>query len=342
MARTAVVILNWNGLGFLEQFLGRVVECTPPEEAVIWVADNGSSDGSPDWVRKNFGGVKVISLEKNYGYAGGYARALEKIDAEYYLLLNSDIEVTPGWLQPMTSYLDENADAAACQPKILSFSDRSLFEYAGAAGGFIDRYGYPFCRGRIFDTVERDNGQYDEVTDIFWASGACLMVRASAYREAGGLDSDFFAHMEEIDLCWRILNCGYRIVAVPSSVVYHVGGGTLKYDSPAKIYLNFRNNLFMLYKNLPQDRFRRTLLVRKMLDGLAGLVFLARLKPRCLAAVLKAHIHYYRARKRLRLQRRELIKKSCSDHRLSGLVMRKSIVYQYYFKGKRRFSDLSF
>ena len=270
MIKTAVVILNWNGEAMLRQFLPSVIACSCLEGTEIYVADNASTDASCEVVEKEFPSVRLIRLDKNYGFADGYNYALQKIDAEYAVLLNSDVEVTEGWLQPMVGYLDTHPETVACQPKIRAYRHRNLFEYAGASGGFIDRYGYPFCRGRIFENVEEDKGQYDEVIPVFWATGAALMIRLDVYRNVGGLDGRFFAHMEEIDLCWRLRSRGYQLVCIPSSTVYHVGGATLKKENPRKTFLNFRNNLLMLYKNLPEEELKPVMRVRTFLDYCAA------------------------------------------------------------------------
>ncbi|MBQ2293175.1 MAG: glycosyltransferase, partial [Bacteroidaceae bacterium] len=260
--RIAVVILNFNGAEMLRAFLPSVVDYSP--EAEVIVADNCSTDASAQVMREEFPTVRYIQLEKNYGFADGYNRALAQVEAEYFLLLNSDVEVTQGWLAPMLEYMDSHPGVAACQPKLLSYKNKIEFEYAGACGGFIDKYGYPYCRGRIFDTVEEDKGQYDSVAELFWATGAALMIRAEDYRAAGGLDGTFFAHMEEIDLCWRLRSRGRGIVCIPQSCVYHVGGATLNKSNPRKTYLNFRNNLLMLYKNLPENELSHVMFVRAL------------------------------------------------------------------------------
>ena len=338
MTKTAIVILNWNGLEFLKKFLPSVIKYSELPETKVIVADNKSEDDSVVWLKSSFPQVQIIELDKNYGFAGGYKKALLKIEATYFVLLNSDVEVTEGWLEPIVSYMDKNSDVAACQPKILSFYNRESFEYAGAAGGFIDKFGYPFCRGRIFNSVEKDKGQYDDYKDIFWASGACITIRVSAYTRCSGLDEDFFAHMEEIDLCWRFLNSGYRISYIPESVIYHVGGGTLPYDSVHKTYLNFRNNLFLLYKNLPDDKLFTTLFIRKSLDGISALMFLLSGNPGNFMAVVKAHIDYYKAGKRLKQKRKETNTK-VSDI-TSSLILNKSIVFQFYILGRKRWTSL--
>lgn len=338
MDKTAVVILNWNGIGYLKQFLGTVTANSGGTGTTVYLADNCSTDGSADWVDNNYPSVKIIRLEKNYGFAGGYNRALEQIGAEYYILLNSDVEVTKGWADELTSFMDDNPDAAACQPKILSWKRRDHFEYAGAAGGYIDKYGYPFCRGRLFHICETDNGQYDDVEEVFWTSGSCMIIRSDAWRKSGGLDQDFFAHMEEIDLCWRLILSGYRLFYNPRSVVFHVGGGTLPYETPLKTYLNFRNNLFMLYKNLPEETRIKTLFIRMLLDGLAAGVFLITGKLWKVHSVLRAHIGYYKSLTSLKLKRND-VQRSYPDNP-SRLILNKCIVFEFYIKGNKTFSSL--
>ena len=274
MDKIAVVILNWNGCEMLRSFLPSVVRYSKTEGAKIYVADNGSTDASVDMLRQEFPDVHLIILKENLGFAEGYNLALQQVSAEYVMLLNSDVEVTEHWLVPLVSYMDAHPEVAACQPKIRSWRQKELFEYAGAAGGFIDRYGYPFCRGRIMSAVEKDNGQYDTVVPVFWATGAALFIRRKDYLDAGGLDGRFFAHMEEIDLCWRLRARGRMLVCVPQSTVYHVGGATLKKENPHKTFLNFRNNLVMLYKNLPQEELGPVMRVRAVLDYVAALSFL--------------------------------------------------------------------
>lgn len=293
MKKVAVVILNWNGADMLRKFLPSVVKRTNSDLAEVYVADNGSTDNSIDMLKSEFPSVGLISFKENYGFAGGYNKVMEYVNAEYVVLLNSDVEVTERWIEPVLAYMELHDDVAACQPKILSFHDKSKFEYAGASGGFIDKYGYPFCRGRVFDSLETDNGQYDTPTDVFWASGAAMFVRRKVYMEVGGLDSRFFAHMEEIDLCWRLLSRGYRLVCVPGSKVYHVGGATLKKENPRKTYLNFRNNLLMLYKNLPSDELTRIMSVRSFLDYLAVIFYILKFDFSNAKAVIKARRDYF-------------------------------------------------
>jgi hypothetical protein len=339
MHKTAIVILNWNGLDFLKQFLKTVIDFSTDSDTVIYLTDNGSTDGSVKWVEENHKVVKIIRLEKNHGFAGGYNLGLAKIKAEYFILLNSDIEVTKGWLHPMVSYMDKNPDVAACQPKILSFKKRDHFEYAGAAGGYIDKYGYPFCRGRIFDAVERDMGQYDTIADVFWASGACMMVRSQAWKKCGGLDAAFFAHMEEIDLCWRFHKAGYRVSCIPESVVYHVGGGTLPYNSKLKTFLNFRNSLFLLFKNLPDNELENIMFKRKLLDGLAAIFFLLKGKPSGFKAVWKAHKDFYKCDSIL-VDKREIVRK-LEKKNFHIPVLNKSIVFEFYAKRKRTYKSIT-
>lgn len=297
--KLAVIILNWNGRKLLERFIPDAATNTIGEEADLFVADNGSTDDSLEWLRANHPGVKVIPFPENYGFAEGYNRALEATRYPYTVLLNSDVRVPAGWWQPLLHFMEENPDVAACQPKIRSERQPEMFEYAGAAGGYLDRFGYPYCRGRLFDRVERDEGQYDgPPADVAWASGAALMVRTQDYLDAGGLDADFFAHMEEIDLCCRLLARGRRVCALTDSAVYHVGGASLDQSSPQKTYLNFRNNLLLLHKNLPRRRGRSLLFKRRLLDTLAFGMFLLKGNFSHARAVLKAHGDFRRMRRK--------------------------------------------
>ena len=336
MKQTAVVILNYNGAGMLRRFLPSVIEYS--HEASIYVADNGSSDESCDVVRNEFPAVKLMVLDHNYGFAEGYNRALAQVDEEYAVLLNSDVEVTRGWLSPMTQFLDSNPEVAACQPKLLSFKQKDFFEYAGAAGGFIDKWGYTFCRGRIFNTVERDSGQYDDTTDVFWATGAALMIRNEVYKNNGGLDGRFFAHMEEIDLCWRLRSRGYRIACVPQSHVYHVGGATLKKENPQKTYLNFRNNLLMIYKNAPDCQLKKIMLFRKVFDNVAALKFLASGDYAAFKAVRKARRDFKAIRSGYDKARAENMKLAVTTR--IPEVLKSSILYKYYLGFKHTYSSL--
>lgn len=336
MKQTAVVILNYNGAGMLRRFLPSVIKYSP--EASIYVADNGSSDESCDVVRNEFPAVKLMVLDHNYGFAEGYNRALAQVDEEYAVLLNSDVEVTRGWLSPMTQFLDSNPEVAACQPKLLSFKQKDFFEYAGAAGGFIDKWGYTFCRGRIFNTVERDSGQYDDTTDVFWATGAALMIRNEVYKNNGGLDGRFFAHMEEIDLCWRLRSRGYRIACVPQSHVYHVGGATLKKENPQKTYLNFRNNLLMIYKNAPDCQLKKIMLFRKVFDNVAALKFLASGDYAAFKAVRKARRDFKAMRSGYDKARAENMKLAVTTR--IPEILKSSILYKYYLGFKHTYSSL--
>lgn len=295
----AVVILNWNGLDLLRKFLPVAARYTVGERVELVVADNGSTDGSQEWVRREYPSVRLLEFGKNLGFAAGYNRALRETGRRYTLLLNSDVEVTPGWWQPLLEFMEEHPDAGACQPKVLSYRRPEMFEYAGAAGGLLDRLGYPYCRGRLFDCIEEDHGQYDAApARVAWASGAGLAVRTEAYFKVGGLDEDFFAHMEEIDLCCRLQGAGYSVWCVPSSKIYHVGGASLAQGDPKKTYLNFRNNLLLLYKNLPRQRGRRVLFLRRLMDTLAWGMFLAKGDFANAGAVLKAHRDFRRMKKK--------------------------------------------
>ncbi len=334
--RIAVVILNFNGAEMLRAFLPSVVDYSP--EAEVIVADNCSTDASEQVMREEFPAVRYIQLEKNYGFADGYNRALAQVEAEYFLLLNSDVEVTQGWLAPMLEYMDSHPDVAACQPKLLSYKNKKEFEYAGACGGFIDKYGYPYCRGRIFDTVEEDKGQYDSVAELFWATGAALMIRAEDYRAAGGLDGTFFAHMEEIDLCWRLRSRGRGIVCIPQSCVYHVGGATLNKSNPRKTYLNFRNNLLMLYKNLPENELRHVMFVRALLDYIAAFKSLLSGDAAGCRAVLQARRDFRRIKHDYSDLRRENLEK-CVEADVKERTSF-SILWKYYAGGRRLFSEL--
>lgn len=339
MQRTAIVILNWNGVEMLRKFLPSVVRWSESDDTSVYVADNGSTDQSVAVIGSQFPSVKVIRLNDNYGFAEGYNRALAQIEAEYVVLLNSDVEVTAAWLNPMVEYMDEHQEVAACQPKILSYYHKEKFEYAGAAGGFIDKFGYPFCRGRIMSAVEKDNGQYDSIIPIFWATGAALFIRLEEYKKAGGLDPRFFAHMEEIDLCWRLHARGKGVVCVPQSVVYHAGAGTLKKENPRKTFLNFRNNLLMLYKNLPEKELPSVMRARYLLDYLAALSFLMKGQLPNAKAVWMARKEFMRICPDFRPERQVNIDKT----KVVNIPERtgKSILLQYYLNGKKYFSRLT-
>ena len=338
MQRLAIVILNWNGAAMLRQYLPSVIQYSR-DEATVYVADNGSTDDSLHLLRHHFTECPVIEMGKNWGFAEGYNRALAQIDAEYYLLLNSDIEATHHWLTPLLEFMDTHPNVAACQPKLLSMADHDRFEYAGACGGFLDRYGYPFCRGRLFDTVERDDGQYDFATPILWATGAALLVRARIYKEVGGLDARFFAHNEEIDLCWRMRIKGYEVWCLPDSHVFHLGGGTLPKGNPMKTFLNFRNNLTMLYKCLPQRDLRRVMLVRWFLDYVAAWqMLLLKHSMGDFLAVYRARRAFRRWRKDFDSDRREIQQWRSSDHDDERSPF--ALLWQYYVKGRKTYREI--
>lgn len=333
MARIAVVILNWNGRKYLEQFLPRLIE-TSKNVAEVIIADNASTDDSISFLQSNYPSVRIIRNEKNDGFARGYNLALKKVEADYYILLNSDIEVTPDWILPVIGLMEKDPMIAACQPKILSYHERSKFEYAGAAGGFIDKYGYPYCRGRLFQSIEEDLGQYNDEIEIFWATGACLFVKADLFHKLGGLDEDFFAHMEEIDFCWRLKNLGYRIMYCPASTVYHIGGGTLPKVSWRKTYYNFRNNFILLYKNLPDHMLFEVFAKRLILDGIAAMRFLFTAGFKDFFAVSKAHFSFYMMLGKVR-KKRHLLSHSEPRH-----MYKKNIVFEHFLRGKKKYSDL--
>lgn len=335
--KTAIVILNWNGVHMMKKYLSNVINNS--QEADVIVADNASTDDSIAWLKQEHPGVRTIILDKNYGFADGYNKALQQAEAEYYILLNSDVEVTEGWLKPLVAFMDQHDDVAACQPKLRALMDRGSFEYAGAAGGFIDRYGYPFCRGRIFDVVEKDNGQYDENREIFWATGACMMVRSKDYWDAGGLDGRFFAHNEEIDLCWRLRLFGKKIYCIGASTAYHLGGGTLPKGNPRKTFLNFRNNLTMLYKNLPDAELKHVMRVRCVLDWVAALQMLILGRSwGDFRAVIRARNEFKKWKKDFEKERNEIQRRAVME-RIPERV-NKSILWEYYAKGKKRFSEI--
>jgi GT2 family glycosyltransferase len=334
--KVAIVILNWNGMKMLQQFLPSVIAHS--SGAQIYVVDNASTDHSVEFVRSTFPDVKLIVNSENNGYSSGYNKGLKHIEAEYYVLLNSDVDVKPHWITPITDLMDSDRTIAACQPKILSYNDQTMFEYAGAAGGFIDKDGFMFCRGRIFNHFEKDEGQYDGIKEVFWASGACLFIRADLFHEVGGLDDDFFAHMEEIDLCWRLKNKGYRILFNSDSVVYHVGGGTLSKNNPIKTYLNFRNNLYLLTKNYVESNFALKLLYRLILDGLAAFKFLLDGHPDHSFSIIKAHFSFYYHFPRF-YKKRKASKLDESNYNAAG-EYKKSIVFKYFIKRIRVFSQL--
>lgn len=339
MNKVAVVILTWNGCAMLKKFLPSVIEYSRGEGVEIYVADNGSKDDTVAMLRKEFPDIQLLLLEKNYGFADGYNKALQKIEAQYVVLLNSDVEIKQRWLEPLVAYMDIHPETAACQPKVLSYRQPQSFEYAGASGGFIDRYGYPFCRGRIFKTLEKDTGQYDEPISIFWATGAALFIRLEDYRSAGGLDGSFFAHMEEIDLCWRLRSRGRNIVCIPQSVVYHVGGATLKKENPMKTLLNFRNNLIMLYKNIPDDvTLEKVMRIRRFWDIVAALSFMAKGHYSNAMAVFKARRQFLERFHRYDEMREE--NKSKFKQIVISEQFPNSILMEYFLFRRRKFSKL--
>lgn len=339
MKKVSVVILNWNGVAMLQRFLPQVVEYSQGEGVEVCVADNASTDNSLEWIREACPEVRLILLDKNYGFAEGYNQALRQVEAEYVVLLNNDVEVTPQWLHPMLSYMELHPEVAACQPKLLSERNKDYFEYAGASGGYLDYYGYPFCRGRIFDVVEKDEGQYNTVRPIFWATGAALFIRLKDYWEAGGLDGRFFAHMEEIDLCWRLRSRGRKLVCIPQSVAYHVGAGTLKKENPRKTFLNFRNNLLMLYKNLPEQELKKVLFVRGLFDWLAAFVFLLKGQREGACAVLRARKEFNRIRADFEASRAENMRMATGESIPEKVGY--SILWKYHIERKKAFSRLS-
>ncbi len=332
--QVAVIILNWNGSALLREFLPPLIANTDPRLGRVIVADNGSTDDSLEVLTCEFPKVEVLKFDKNHGFAEGYNKAIRHYADRYpyVVLFNSDATAFGEWLAPLYDFMVKHPDYAACQPKLKAYRQRDSFEYAGASGGFIDRNGYPYCRGRIFDTVEPDSGQYDGITDVFWATGACLMARSDIYLACGGLDSRFFAHMEEIDLCWRMQIAGYKIAAVPEAEVYHLGGGSLDAANPRKTYLNFRNNLLMLHKNLPDSSRKSTLLRRRLLDTIAWAKFVATLDFANARAIIKAHRDFARMRK------------DYTEHPDTDLLhtspRRPNILIEYFMRGRKRYSDL--
>jgi len=335
--RTAVVILNWNGKKFLEEFLAGVVRHSADDARII-VADNASTDGSIEYLQRYHPEVEIITMQENTGFTGGYNRALQHVEAEYFVLLNSDIEVSPGWLKPLITLLDSRPEIGACQPKIRDYHRRDKFEYAGAAGGYLDRLGFPYCRGRIFQSLETDNGQYDDTRPVFWATGACMIVRSSCYRELGGLDERFFAHMEEIDFCWRLHRAGYNVFVCPESIIFHVGGGTLHKSNPKKTYLNFRNNLLMLHNNLTGKKFREIYRYRIVLDALAAFSFLFTSGYADCKAVFRAHRDFRQLKDESTGLALPNLPKSAMEKEFSGSVS--SILLYYHLLRKKQFSAL--
>ncbi len=334
----AVVILNWNGKNLLEKFLPALLAYTPENIADIIVADNHSEDNSLEFLSSEYPEIKTIRFDKNHGFAEGYNLAINQLNNKYTVLLNSDVEVTKGWLETAFDYLETNPEVVALQPKILSYKDKTMLEYAGACGGYIDIYGYPFCRGRIFHVLEKDNHQYDNPVNVLWASGACLFIRTEEYRKAGGLDVTFFAHQEEIDLCWRLVNRGKKIVCLPSSVVYHIGGATLEMSHPGKTYLNFRNNLLMIYKNMPEEYLKKVLFIRYFLDLLAAFAFFIKGEKENAKAIFKARKDFRLKKSQYKSIRFKNLSESLPE--LPKQIYRKSIIFAFYCKNKKRYNDL--
>lgn len=332
----SVVILNYNGQKLMQQYLPTVIANSGKAEIVV--ADNGSTDNSVEWLKTTYPNLRLLTFDKNYGFAEGYNQALKQVNNKYYVLLNSDVRTPENWLQPLFDYMEQHAECAACQPKIRSEREPEKFEYAGAAGGFMDIYGYPLCRGRIMNYVETDNNQYDTIAEIFWATGACLFIRSKAYWEAGGLDGRFFAHQEEIDLCWRLKARGASIVCVPESIVYHVGGGSLGYESPFKTKLNFRNNALLLYKNLSYDRYWWTYLFRLLLDWVAALQMLLQRKPQNAWAVIEAQINFIKMHKDFKNDRKHNL--SLTKHKKPSGLLNLWLIWQVYINKKQKYSNL--
>jgi len=328
---TAVVILNFNGKHHLSTFLPSILKYT--QEAAIWVADNGSTDDSVIFIKSEYPQVNLLVLNQNHGFAEGYNQALNHISADYYVLLNSDVEVTENWLNPLIYQLESSAKVVAVQPKVLSYKLKNTFEYAGAGGGFLDMFGYPFCRGRMFDSCEEDTGQYDICIPVFWGTGACLAIKSAVYHKVGGLDRRFFAHMEEIDLCWRIQSTGHTVMYEPTSTVYHLGGGTLHKGDPRKTFLNYRNCLAMMFKNLPVSSVIPIILIRLILDGVSGIKLLVEGNMKDFLAILRAHFSFY-------AMIPYLYKKSRGVPRSKASLYKGSVVWQYFIKGLKKFSEL--
>jgi len=337
MQKVAVVILNWNGRNLLEKFLPALLLHTPADLAEIIVADNGSTDDSVSFLSTNYPQIRQINFGRNYGFAGGYSLALSQLDHEYVVLLNSDIEVSAGWLEIAIEYLDAHPEVAALQPKLLDYNNKTTFEYAGAAGGFIDIYGYPFCRGRILASIEKDQGQYDDAIEVFWATGACLFIRLKDYFFAGGLDENFFAHQEEIDLCWRLRARGKKIICLPQSVVYHIGAATLKKESPQKTFLNFRNNLLMTYKNLHEKYYHKAMIFRFFFDYLAALHFIIKGRPGNAWSVVKARIEFHRLKKNYLEIRKDNLEKTIDE--LPTGILTYSVLWNYYINNETKYSQ---
>lgn len=340
MINIAIVILNWNGINFLTKFLPSLIKYSSLEGVKIFIADNGSEDNSIPFIKNNYPQINIIQFDRNYGFAEGYNKALYQIEAKYFVILNSDVEVTENWISPIIELMETDKNIAACMPKIKSYDNNKFFEYAGAAGGFIDKFGYPFCRGRILSNIEEDNGQYDDTKEIFWATGACMFVRSNLYKRAGGFDGFFFAHMEEIDLCWRLKNMGYKIMYSPKSTIYHIGGGTLPNNNPHKLFLNYRNNLILLYKNLPTNKLFIILFLRLLLDIFSSIIYLLNFQIKYSFSVIKAHFSFFLSLTKYREKRLELLKfEKKFEH---NEILNHSIVFDFFFKKIKKFSQLKF
>ncbi|MBD80501.1 MAG: hypothetical protein CL840_16410 [Crocinitomicaceae bacterium] len=338
--KLAIVLLSYNSLELIKKFLPVIIENTPdnPDYEIV-VVDNGSADETQAYLSENFPNTRLIRIEKNRGFTNGYCASLPQIKAKYYCLISSDIEVSPNWTEPILELLESDSEIAACQPKIMSYDRRNEFEYAGGAGGMIDHLGYPFCRGRLVNVVETDEGQYNNIQESFWASGACLFIRAELYHKAGGLDNDYFAHMEEIDLCWRLKNMGYKIMFHPDSKVFHMGGFIIKYGSPGKVFRNHRNNLIMMLKNLPPNQGIWKIPLRFIMDFITILKMIVDGNLRTVPAVSRAHIQFLLHLPKW-LNKRKQAKKLWKDQNLRGVYPR-SMVWQFFVKGKKKFSDLN-
>lgn len=337
MPRVAIVILNYNGITLLQKYLPTVVQHHGQKN--IYIIDNASTDESVAWIQKNFSEITIVQNTHNYGFARGYNEGLKHIDADYYVLMNNDIRTTENWLSPIIEWMEKNREVAVCMPKLLDDKNPAMFEYAGACGGFLDILGYPFCKGRIFLSIEKDEHQYDEVSEIFWATGACMIIKSDIFKLVGGFDDDFFAHMEEIDLCWRIKNIGFKVYVYPHSVVYHLGGGTLNKINPYKTYLNFRNSLLTLLKNHSSNTLILKIFLRLLLDGIAGMKFLLEGNGKHTISVIKAHVYFYTHLKRF-WNKRKQFEKTHSIKYVFHPIYNGSIVYQHYFRGKKRYSQI--
>ncbi len=338
MKEISVAILNWNGVELLQKFLGSVVEHTPADLCDVVVIDNGSTDSSTEYIAATYPSVRIVQLDQNYGFTGGYNRGIEQLDSKYVILLNSDVEVKEDWVTPLYDVIQSDSNIAVVTPKILSQREPHLFEYAGASGGFIDKYGLPFCRGRVINTIEEDRGQYDDQCEIFWASGAAMMIRRELYLSSRGLDEAFFAHQEEIDLCWRLRNMGYKIVVVPKSRVFHLGGATLDYKSPRKLMLNHRNSLYMIHKNTHSQKYKRIIFQRMVLDGVLAIVYLMMFNIKGFWAVTTAHKQYKNHCSVLDLQREYNITKSCNIQ--PDKCVYKGSIIDSYIIGRRTFDKI--